>query len=180
MIAAEAQYRAWMIAALAGDANAYRQLLAALTRHLRGYFRVRIGQGMAEDLVQETLMAIHTRRATYDATQPFTAWVFGIARHKLVDEFRKAKRRPSIPLDEAPELFAADDTGAAIARRDVQKLLAQLPEAKRNLLKAIKLDGEAVADVARQAEMSESAVKVSVHRSLKSLSDGVGGDDADR
>jgi len=180
VIAAEAQYRAWMIAALAGDANAYRQLLAALTRHLRGYFRVRIGQGMAEDLVQETLMAIHTRRATYDATQPFTAWVFGIARHKLVDEFRKAKRRPSIPLDEAPELFAADDTGAAIARRDVQKLLAQLPEAKRNLLKAIKLDGEAVADVARQAEMSESAVKVSVHRSLKSLSDGVGGDDADR
>lgn len=173
MIAAEAQYRAWMVAALAGDANAYRQLLGSLTRHLRGYFRARIGADMAEDLVQETLMAIHTRRGTYDTSQPFTAWVFGIARHKLVDEFRKAKRRPSVPLDEAPELFAADDTGAAIAKRDVQKLLAQLPEGKRSLLTSVKLDGEAVADVAREADMSESAVKVSVHRSLKSLSDGV-------
>jgi RNA polymerase sigma-70 factor (ECF subfamily) len=135
---------------------------------------------MAEDLVQDTLMAIHIRRGTYDPALPFTAWVFGIARHKLVDEFRKDKRRASVPLDEAPALFAADDTEAAIVRRDVDKLLAQLPQAKRTLLKAIKLDGEAVADVARHAGMSEAAVKVSVHRSVKSLTDGLGGPDADR
>ena len=103
-------------------------------------------------------------------------------RHRQADRQRTltARRRASVPLDDAPELFAADDTQAAIVRRDVGKLLAQLPEAKRKLLTAVKLDGEAVADVARDAAMSEAAVKVSVHRSLKSLSEQVGGPDADR
>ena len=55
-----------MLAALAGDAAAYRMLLAALTRHLRAYFVRRLEAGAAEDAVQETLIAIHARRATYD------------------------------------------------------------------------------------------------------------------
>jgi RNA polymerase sigma-70 factor (ECF subfamily) len=75
-----------MVAGLAGDADAYRHLLAALTRHLRAYYLKRVGTGAAEDLVQETLIAIHTRRGAYDAGQPLTAWVFGIARYKLIDE----------------------------------------------------------------------------------------------
>ena len=135
MIAQEAQYRAWMLAALAGDAAAYRMLLAGLTRHLRGYYARRLDPAAAEDAVQETLIAIHSRRATYDPSQPLTAWVYGIARYKLIDEYRRAKRRAAVPLDEAGELFAADEEAAATARRDVEKLLARLPEAKRKLMR---------------------------------------------
>ena len=177
MIADEPQYHAWMIASRAGDAGAYRQLLAALTRHLRGYYLQRIGPGTAEDLVQETLIAIHTRQGTYDASQPFTSWVFGIARYKLIDEYRRSKRRATVPLDEAPELFAADDVEANIARRDVTKLLDTLPEAKRRLVHDIKIEGESVADVAARTGMSETAVKVSVHRAIKSLGDDLDGID---
>jgi RNA polymerase sigma-70 factor, ECF subfamily len=174
LIAAEPQYRDWMIAGLAGDADAYRQLLAALTKHLRAYYVRRVGQATAEDLVQETLIGIHSRRATYDPSQPLTAWVYGIARYKLIDEFRRLKRQASVPLDEAPELFANDDAEASVARRDVQKLLDRLPEAKRKLVQDIKLDGVSVADVAARTGMSQSAVKVSVHRAIKSLSDDLG------
>ena len=84
MIPQEAEYRSWMLAALAGDAAAYRMLLQGLTRHLRGYYAKRLGAAAAEDAMQETLIAIHAKRATYDPARPFTAWVYGIARYKLV------------------------------------------------------------------------------------------------
>jgi RNA polymerase sigma-70 factor (ECF subfamily) len=180
LIAAEAQYREWMLAALAGDASAYRRLLAALTGHLRAYYARRVGPATAEDLVQETLIAIHTRRATYDPAQPFTAWVYGIARYKLIDEYRREKRRATVPLDEAPNLFAHDEIEAATARRDVQKLLAKLPEAKRKLVQATQIDGRSVAETADASGLTESAVKVTVHRALKSLGKDIGSGDADR
>jgi RNA polymerase sigma-70 factor (ECF subfamily) len=182
LIAQEAQYRDWMLAALAGDASQYRMLLGALTRHLRNYFARRLGDGAAEDAVQETLIAIHTKRATYDPTLPFTAWVYGIARYKLVDEFRRVKRRAAVPLDEASALFAQDDAEAQIARRDVNKLLAKLPSAKRALVQGIKIDGVSIAEAAARTGLSESAVKVTVHRAIKSLSEDLGerGDHADR
>jgi RNA polymerase sigma-70 factor (ECF subfamily) len=182
LIAQEAQYREWMLAALMGDAGAYRMLLSGLTRHLRGYFARRLDSGAAEDAVQETLIAIHARRATYDPALPFTAWVYGIARYKLIDEFRRAKRRPTVPLEDAGELFGHDEAADAIAKRDVTKLLAKLPPAKRALVKDIKLDGGSVADAAERTGMSESAVKVSVHRAIKALGEDVkeGRGDADR
>jgi RNA polymerase sigma-70 factor (ECF subfamily) len=173
LIAQEAQYRDWMLAALMGDASAYRMLLAGLTRHLRAYYARRLDSGEAEDAVQETLIAIHARRATYDPGLPFTAWVYGIARYKLIDEYRRHKRRATVPLEEAGELFGHDETQEAIARRDVSKLLAKLPPAKRQLVSDIKLDGVSIAEAAKRSGMSESAVKVSVHRAIKALGEDV-------
>jgi RNA polymerase sigma-70 factor (ECF subfamily) len=88
-----------------------------------------------------------------------------------------------VPLDEASDLFSHDDAQEAIARRDVGKLLDRLPPAKRQLVKDIKLDGVSVAEAAARTGMSESAVKVSVHRAIKSLNedlDGQGLDGKDR
>jgi RNA polymerase sigma-70 factor (ECF subfamily) len=180
LIAQEAQYRTWMLAALMGDDGAYRLLLHALTRNLRSYYARRLDRGAAEDAVQETLIAIHARRATYDPSLPFTAWVYGIARYKLIDEYRRHKRRATVPLDEAPELFAHDAAVEAIAKRDVNKLLAKLPPAKRQLVRDIKLDGVSIADAAARTGMSQTAVKVSVHRAVKSLGDGLAGNEGGR
>jgi RNA polymerase sigma-70 factor (ECF subfamily) len=173
LIAQEAQYRDWMLAALMGDAGAYRKLLQGLTRHLRSYYARRLDMAAAEDAVQETLIAIHARRASYDPALPFTAWVYGIARYKLIDEYRRHKRRATVPLDEAAELFGHDETEEALARRDVAKLLDRLPPAKRQLVKDIKLDGVSVAEAAKRKGMTESSVKVTVHRALKSLAEDV-------
>jgi len=173
LIAQEAQYRDWMLAALLGDAGAYRKLLEGLTRHLRSYYARRLDPAAAEDAVQETLIAIHTRRASYDPALPFTAWVYGIARYKLIDEYRRHRRRATVPLDEAADLFGHDEGEETIARRDVSKLLDKLPPAKRRLVKDIKLEGVSVAEAARRTGMSESSVKVTVHRALKSLAEDV-------
>lgn len=160
-----------MLAALGGDAVAYRSLLRALTPHLRAYYARRLNRTAdAEDLVQETLIAIHTRRASFDPTQPFTAWLHAIARYKLIDHFRRSGLRRTLPLEDAASVVAEEDITAAEAARDVEQLLQHLPENKRDLIRHVKLDGLSTAEAAAKTGLSESAVKVGVHRGLKALS----------
>jgi RNA polymerase sigma factor (sigma-70 family) len=179
VIPQEAQYREWMLASLQGDASCYRKLLAELTRHLRGYYARRLGLDAAEDAVQETLIAIHAKRGTYDPTRPFTAWVYGIARYKLIDVYRRERRGQMVALDAAGDLFASDQAEEAGVKRDVEKLLAKLPEAKRRLVRAVKLDGETIADAAQRTGLSEVSVKVTVHRAVKAMSESLRDNNAD-
>lgn len=159
-----------MVAALDGDAAAYRTLLSTLTPYLRTYYARRINTAAdAEDLVQETLIAIHTRRLTYDAEQPFTAWLHAIARYKLVDYFRRGQHRRVQPLEDAESLFADGEPDAINAAVDIEQLLATLPESRRALIRHVKIEGLSTAETALRLGLSESAVKVGVHRGLKRL-----------
>jgi RNA polymerase sigma-70 factor (ECF subfamily) len=160
-----------MIASLEGDAAAYRVLLGDLQRRLNGYFgrRLRNSSADVEDLVQDTLMAIHTRRETYDRSQFFTVWAYAIARYKLIDHYRRSGRRISVPLEDAGALFVEDESGAVDARRDIERALAKLPERTRALVRSVKLDELSHAEAAAQSGMTEGAVKVAVHRGLRAL-----------
>ena len=171
----EAHLKALMLAALRGDGAAYGALLKALMPHLRAYYARRLAQvADAEDLVQETLIAIHTKRATYDTTMPFTAWLHAVARYKLIDHFRRSKVRRTLPLEEADSIFAEEDAESATAKRDVEQLLAKLPESKRDLVRSVKIEGLSMAEAAERTGLSESGVKVGVHRALKALSAMIG------
>src|SRR5258708_2074760 len=125
----EPELRTLMLAGLDGDASAHKGLLTGLSAHLRAYFKgqlARIGRAPAdaEDLVQETLIAIHTRRHTYDRSQLLTPWVYAIARYKLLDHLRRAKRSmEDVPIEEAEEVIAQDDPLAVQSAFDLQKLL---------------------------------------------------------
>jgi RNA polymerase sigma-70 factor, ECF subfamily len=171
VFAAEAELRTLMVAGLAGDAAAYRVLLTALGDLLRRYYGRRIGRDDAEDLVQDALIAIHTRRATYDASQPFTPWFYAVARYKLLDHLRRKRVRAAIPLDEAGDLFAEDESEAAIARRDLDRLLESLPEATQTLIRLVKIEGLTMQEAAARAGRSEIAVRVGIHRGLKTITE---------
>jgi RNA polymerase sigma-70 factor (ECF subfamily) len=161
-----------MVKGLAGDAAAYRALLTALGGYLRAYFARRLGPGGAadaEDLVQETLMAVHTHRATYDPGRPFTAWLHAIARYKLIDHIRRRRLRRTIPVEDMESLFGEDDSEAAAARVDVERLLGSLPEPSASLVRKVKLEGRSIAATAAETGLSPSAVKVGVHRSIRAL-----------
>ena len=172
-----------MLAALAGDRGAYARLLTELGEALRRYFERRLKDAAeAEDLVQETLLAVHTRRATYEPARPFTAWAYAIARYKLIDHLRRRRARPTTPLDDnVHELFAPDDHEAAMAGADLERLMHDLPETQRQAIRDTKLEGLSSAEAAARAGVAEGAVKVRVHRGLKALAAKVrGGPDADR
>jgi RNA polymerase sigma-70 factor (ECF subfamily) len=169
----EDRLRDLLVRGFAGDATAYHAFLTELSTHLRGFFRRRMS-GLpddVEDLVQETLLAVHNQRHTYDPAQPLTAWVHAIAKYKLVDLLRRRAGRDlrNDPLDEELDVLAHNDAEAAAARLDLAKLLLRLPDRQRLPIVHMKLEGMSVVETARVTGMSESAVKVGVHRGLKAL-----------
>jgi len=171
----EAELKNLMVAGLDGDAAAHRSLLERLSRHLRGYYKgrlARIGRGAteAEDLVQEALLAIHTQSHTYDPAEPFTPWLHAIARYKLIDHLRRTRASlADVPINEAGDVMARDDHAGAESAYDLHRLLSRLPQKMRRAIQCVKLDGLSVAEAAGRCAMSESAVKVSVHRGLRAL-----------
>lgn len=152
---------------------AYHAFLKELSAHLRGFLRKRVTNlpDDVEDLVQEALLAIHNQRHTYDSAQPLTAWVHAIAKYKLVDWLRRRAHREHLnhPWDDEMDVFSSAETDATEAKRDVHKLLLQLPDRQRLPIVYVKLEGMSVAEAAERAGMSVSAIKVGVHRGLKAL-----------
>lgn len=168
--AGEAELRALMIGGLAGQANAQRKLLQALAPVLRAFFarRLRGAEDDVEDLVQDSLIAIHTRRATYDPARPFTAWAYAIARYKMIDHFRR--RKQTLPIDDFADILSTVSfEEASGADLDIRRLLDALPPKQAQAIRATKIDGLSVAEAAARGGISESDVKVSVHRGLKTL-----------
>jgi RNA polymerase sigma-70 factor (ECF subfamily) len=162
-----------MIAAQGGDAEAYRQFLRELAGSLRSLFRRRLTRWPddIEDLVQETLLAVHNKRHTYEPDQPVTAWAYAIARYKMVDLLRARSSREALhePLEDDHPALATETAPAQEASRDLALLLALLPDKQRLPIQYVKIEGLSVAETAQRTGLSESAVKVGVHRGLKAL-----------
>jgi RNA polymerase sigma-70 factor (ECF subfamily) len=172
----ETQLRPAFLAALAGDEAAYRRFLDAISTRLRGYLRQMLARsgrrdaGEAEDVLQETLLALHLSRHTYEPSSPVTAWAHAIARYKLVDHLRRSGRHAAaLPLDEEAFAIAAPDGAAPEARLDLERAMQALPDRTRGLIDRVKLQGSTVAEAAQAAGMTETAAKVAIHRGLRAM-----------
>lgn len=171
----EGELQRLMSAGLNGNADAHRALLTLISGRLRAFFKgrlVRIGHGAveAEDLVQEVLLAVHTRRHTYDVSQPFTPWLYGIARYKFLDYLRRTRASMhNVTIDDAADMIARDDFQGVESSYDVEKMMAGLAPKMREAIRQVKLEGLSVSEAAARSGMSPSAVKVSVHRGMKAL-----------
>ena len=170
MRASEDQLRAWMIGGLDGNAADHAALLRALAPLLRAFYRRRWSGSPddIEDLVQETLIAVHGRRSSYERDRIFSGWLFAIARYKMIDHFRRTRRYVSVEgLEEM--LVAEDFEASSDARMDVDQLLETLPPKQARMIRATRLHGQSVAEAAAADGIGESDVKISVHRGLKAL-----------
>ncbi|WP_194792828.1 sigma-70 family RNA polymerase sigma factor [Caenimonas koreensis] len=169
----EAELHGLFLRGLAGDHAAYQVFLQKLSAHLRAFLRRRLfgWPDEVEDLVQECLLAMHNKRHTYQSDQPLTAWVHAIARYKLIDLLRSKSAHEALhdPLDDDLAVFAESSNDASDARRDLSGLLETLPDRQRQPIECVKLMGLSVTEAAAQLGMSESAVKVGIHRGLKAL-----------
>jgi RNA polymerase sigma-70 factor (ECF subfamily) len=176
---AEARLRQLMIGGLNGDSGAYRRLLSELSRRLRAYFARRLGPHAAdlEDLVQETLLAVHLKRGTYDRSLPFTPWAYAVARYKLLDHFRRTSRRVHVPIEDAETLLAEETAEEGVVRADVRRLLDRLPERQRTLVEEVRIVGFTVEEAARRRGVTAVSARVMLHRSLKFLNQSVRDED---
>jgi RNA polymerase sigma-70 factor, ECF subfamily len=177
----EQEWKRLMLAAMAGDEGCYRQFLSDVSRYLRGWAQgslKRAGRSPAEaeDIVQETLIAIHTKRHTWDQGQPIGPWLHGVARHKLIDALRKRTGHDHLSVDEFAEVIPAPTSEGELAESDVLKMTASLPARQAEIVRAIFVDGQRTADVAGKLAMSDGAVRVALHRALKTLAGRFGKD----
>ena len=122
-----------MTAAIAGDERAYRRLLDEIGRSTRAmarsaFARARLGDADVEDVVQETLLAIHNKRHTWDGGQPVAPWASAIARHKIIDAMRRRGARKAEPIEDFEAVLAAPEAEDPHALSDVERLLASLPQ----------------------------------------------------
>jgi RNA polymerase sigma-70 factor (ECF subfamily) len=170
----EAEWAMLMRAGLSGDETAYRDLLGSLAPVLRGLARrglARAGLGSAdvEDVVQETLLAIHLKRHTWKSDQPFRPWLNAIARHKLIDALRRRGRRGEVPIDGLEDLLPDAPQAAETSQGELVRLVGRLDGKQLAVVRGISLEGESIADAAKRLGMSEGAVRVALHRGLRRL-----------
>ncbi|ACK49284.1 RNA polymerase, sigma-24 subunit, ECF subfamily [Methylocella silvestris BL2] len=170
----EKQWRLLMLSANGGDAAAYRNLLVQLTPALRAFARrgvARAGAALtdAEDIVQETLLAVHLKRQTWDEQAPLSPWLFAIARHKLIDALRRRGRRIELSIDDFAESLPSADAGSDSIVSDVKRHLEELPPGQRKVVNCIAVEGVSIDEAASRLSMSNGAVRVALHRGLAAL-----------
>lgn len=171
----ESTLRPLWLAAQCGNEKAYRQALDLMARRLRGFYSKRL-QGLpdeVEDLVQETLLALHVQRGTYDPSLPVSSWMFAIGRHKLVDLWRRRGRRERLndSLDDVDESELPQVHEELAVQKDLHTLMQQLPDAQQQAILLTKIEGLSMEEASQRSGVSVSALKVQVHRGLKKLAE---------
>lgn len=156
-----------MAAAQAGDKAAYRLLLDELRVWLTRYYRRRLPEGQLDDAVQDALIAIHTKRHTWDPARPFGPWLAAIARYKWIDRLRAMTAAPTEAL---PDTLSVDDEGdAVLSAQLLGQLLSTLKPAQADVIRLVKLEGRSIEEAAALTGQSVSLVKVNIHRGLGRL-----------
>lgn len=161
-----------MRAAMTGDEQAYRHLLRAITPPLRRVVRARghaLGHEGCEDVVQEVLLAIHVKRHTWRPDAPLRPWLHAIARHKVADAFRRRGRQIDLGADTFLDDIAAAAGPDPMAAHDIETVLGALDPRAADIVRAFGIGGETVEETARRLNMSTGAVRVALHRALKTI-----------
>ena len=166
----EAELAGLLRAAIAGDEKAYADFLQRAAGLVRGFARRRVTHGGVdpEDVVQETLLAIHLKRQTWREDAHVLPWIYAIARYKLIDAFRRRGRRIEVEIDEIADSIAAPEP-ETLSERDLNRALDTLPPGQRSVVSAISVDGRSISETAGKLGMSEVAVRVALHRGLQAI-----------
>lgn len=169
MIAEEATFARLMAAAQKGDKPAYNVLLSEAGLWLERYFRRRVPPHQLDDLVQDVMMALHSKRHTYDPSRPFLPWLAAIARYRWVDQLRKVYKHEATLLEEGDAVQDSEED-VVNARVSLERLFVHLPEKQAEVIELVKIEGHSIREAAERTGQSESLVKVNIHRGLKKLS----------
>ena len=170
------RWRTWMVAAQQGDAERYAALLEELLPFVRGIVRARLPDDAAyEDVSQEVLMRIHTARHTYRGERPLLPWVRTIARNAVIDHARRRGRALARSSDVEVDAIAADaPADAEPLSPALARALTRLPDAQRQAVTLLKLEGLSVKEAAERVGVTPGALKLRAHRGYRILRDLLG------
>ena len=168
MIANEETLRHLMVKSQGGDRQCYSSLLIECEKWLRRYFAQKINPAAVDDLIQETLISLHRKRASYNPERPFLPWLAAIGRYRWIDSLRKIYRHEHGELHE--EMVADPQEEPVTAKVSLERLLGLIPEKQAAVIELVKIEGLSIHEASAMTGQSESLVKVNIHRGLKKLS----------
>jgi RNA polymerase sigma-70 factor (ECF subfamily) len=164
-----------LTAAVRGDSAAFAVLWRALQPGLLRYLRVIVGDS-AEDVASETwLQAARDLRSFVGDAPAFRVWLFRIARHRAIDDRRRARRRPEEPRELSDQDLATSVPDVAleiIQRSDTDWALSVIASLPKDQAEAVTLRVVAGLDVAQTAQVlgkRPGAVRVAAMRGLRRL-----------
>lgn len=162
-----------MARARVGDRAAYRQFLVEVARLIRARLASKIGSDSElEDVLQESLIAIHEKRHTLDPGRPVAPWIYAIANYKLIDHWRR-RSRSKLVLDDQIDASVDADNFAGV---DVATMLNELPEAQAEAIRMTHIEGLTNREASERAGVGISAMKLRVHRGMLRLKKIVAGE----
>jgi RNA polymerase sigma-70 factor (ECF subfamily) len=153
-----------------GDGPAYARFLQGACRALRPFLARRLREpDLAEDVLQDTLLAIHRARHTHLPGRPVGPWLYVICEHRIADFHRQRRRTARVEARDVDHLIAGGDPGPTERQAGALAVLARLPGKQRRVIELLKLRDLSVREVALQIGMSESAVKVTAFRGYRAM-----------
>lgn len=188
MAEVETRLAALMVAAQDGDQAAYQRLLLACKPLVQAAAR---GQGVApdriDDVVQEALLAVHRARRTYDPARPFLPWLRAIAQRRAIDALR-VQGRQRVREVHAPLAYESHPDPATLAEQGLEQsdqarrlraAVAALPEGQREAVEQIGLRERTLDEAAASTGRTKGALKVNLHRALRTLRVRLAGEEGD-
>jgi RNA polymerase sigma-70 factor (ECF subfamily) len=167
-----------MVAAQAGDRAAYETLLRDCIPFIKTVAR---RQGVLpnhiDDVVQETLFTVHRARRTYDPSRSFTAWLSTIAQRRSIDGLRRQSRNGAWEIH-APVAYEnhpdpGRDLEEIVNRADhaarLDSAVSTLPAGQREAVRYLAIQEQSLAEAASATGRTIGALKVNLHRALKTL-----------
>lgn len=167
----EKELAALLRESLAGSETSYARFLDRVGRLVRALARRKLGGGTGvepEDIVQETLLAVHAKRHTWRSSDPVLPWVYAIARYKVVDAYRRRGRRVEVSIDDFAERLEAEQT-ETVSEREIARAVEGLAAGQARVVRSISVEGRSIAETAKALGMKETAVRVALHRGLSAI-----------
>ena len=181
-------WAALLAAAQAGDRRSYEALLRAALPWLRALARRKFpaaGAAECEDIVQDTLLALHRNLHLFDPARPAEPFLRGILRLRGADRLRARARNRGreTPLDDlpvtSPSLATNDMQERALDAGRLAAAIDALPRRDRDVLTMLKLREMTLAEAAAATGMTIGALKVATHRAIRRLRQALKVTDAD-
>jgi RNA polymerase sigma-70 factor, ECF subfamily len=176
--AKDRELSALMRAAQLGDQAAYTRLLREIMPLLQRLLRSRLRFLQAadrDDLMQDVLLSLHRAMTTYDPQREFVPWLMAIARNKMVDRARRCARSIAneVLVDDlaaiGPVERLAPCTESYGDPEALREAVSRLPAGQRTAIELLKIRELSSEEAAGVTGMSSVALRVSVHRAIKTL-----------
>ncbi len=159
-----------MLAALKGDETAYAAFLRRAADLTRRAVARRMGAAYStgvEDVVQETLLAVHLKRHTWRVDEPILPWLTSIARYKAIDAFRRRGVRVELPIEDFADVLPGPETAGDMEEsQHIEQAVGSLSDGQQRVVRSIAIEGRSIKETAAALKMQETAVRVAFHRGL--------------